>query len=88
MLKVFQIFLLISGIILLSSKVGYSGNTPSQRIISNTATASYLTSRGDVVIIESSPEGNSIPGTGKGTPVITIILEPEEPSSDDIEEKK
>jgi hypothetical protein len=69
---------MIIGLIILSSKIALSDEPLSQNIISNKALVSYLKSNGDRIIIESVPGGNSMPGAGCGTPVITIVHLPGE----------
>lgn len=44
----------------------------SETVISNTATATFQIS-GQPFLVESSPTGNSIPGPGKGAPLIIVL---------------
>jgi len=71
----FQMLLLI--ILMVLPNTGLCEWTQEQKVISNTATATFKTSNGRQFTVESAPDGNSIPGTGKGTPVIVIIQKPE-----------
>lgn len=67
--------LIFLGFVLLHPKIIWAEDVPSPKVISNTATASFVTSKGETIIIESAPGGNSVPGEGKGTPLNIIVKE-------------
>ena len=68
--------LIFPGFLLIHPKISWAVDVPYQRVISNTATPSLMTSKGETVIIASAPGGNSVPGQGKGTPFNIIVKDP------------
>lgn len=72
---IFLVFIFL-GFLLVNPKFSWAGDNPFPRVISNTARASFMTSKGKTVIVESTPGGNSVPGKGKGTPLVIIVKDP------------
>jgi len=71
-----QLFLFLFILFLSVTPVSAEEKSP-PKVISNTATATFMTSEGSTVIVESAPEGNAIPGEGKGIPLNITVQDPE-----------
>ena len=84
-----KMFLFLAALTVMAIPGTGSGHeTCSAKVISNTAIARFTTSEGVTVVIESSPEGNSIPGEGNGKPQVIIVREPGNVFSGDVENEK
>lgn len=65
-------------ILLLSVTLVSAEDKSPPKVISNTATATFMTTEGSTVIVESAPGGNSVPGEGKGTPLNITVKDPKD----------
>lgn len=84
-----KIFFVMTALMVLGFPVAvWSEDSTSPRIISNKAIASFTTSEGVPVVVESAPGGNLKPGIGKGTPHVIIVKEPQSNPLQTNEEKK
>lgn len=78
-MRSWQLGLALGALALALPSAGYGAGEQNKRVISNTAIVSYTTSGGRTVLVESSPDGNGVPGEGHGEPVILVVPGTKEP---------